>query len=123
DVGSERRPLAIEVSGYRFVGPDNGTFTLILAEQPQARIHQITNAGLFRYEVSATFHARDIFGPVAGQLARGLPLDEVGPAVNDPVLFSMPDVRALEPGEWEATVVHVDRFGNLTTNLTSAQLD
>src|SRR5262249_8574421 len=67
-VGSERRPLALEALGYRFVGPDNGIFTLVLADQPAARIHEITNAGLYRYEVSATFHARDIFGPVAGHL-------------------------------------------------------
>ena len=122
-VGSERRPLALEVAGYRFVGPDNGTFTLVLGDQTAAHIRQITNAGLYRYEVSATFHARDIFGPVAGHLARGLPLDEVGPEVADPVLFGVPALRALDAGEWEATVIHVDRFGNLTTNLTSAQLD
>jgi S-adenosylmethionine hydrolase len=38
-------------------------------------------------------------------------------------MFGVPAVRALDSREWEATVIHVDRFGNLTTNLTSAQLD
>ena len=61
-VGSDRRAVAVEAGGYRFVGPDNGIFTLILAEHADARVHQLTNAGLFRLEVSPTFHARDVFG-------------------------------------------------------------
>jgi S-adenosylmethionine hydrolase len=72
-VGSERRPLALEASGYMFVGPDNGIFTLVLAEAARVRIHEITNAALFGPERSRTFHARDIFGPVAGRLAGGTP--------------------------------------------------
>ncbi|MBI3932627.1 MAG: SAM-dependent chlorinase/fluorinase [Acidobacteria bacterium] len=122
-VGSDRRGLAIEAAGYRFVGPDNGIFTLVLAEHPEARVHAITNAGLFRHEVSSTFHARDIFGPVAGYLAKGLPLDDVGPAAADPVRFPLEPVRELRPGEWQASVIHVDRFGNLTTNVTRRELD
>lgn len=122
-VGSERRAVAIEAGGYRFVGPDNGLFTFVLSEHPRARVHAITNAGLFRYEVSNTFHARDIFGPVAGHLAQGAPLDLVGPALGDPVVFALEPVRQRGPGEWEASVLHVDRFGNLTTNLTRTQLE
>ena len=122
-VGSQRRSLALEAGGYRFVGPDNGIFTLVLAEQPQARIHEITNAGLFRYDVSSTFHARDVFGPVAGRLANGMPLDQVGPPVADAVVFQMEPVRQISPAEWEARVIHVDRFGNLTTNLVKGELD
>lgn len=122
-VGSKRRALALEAGGYRFVGPDNGIFTIVLAEHPEARVHEITNAGLFRYEVSTTFHARDIFGPVAGHLARGTPLDHVGPCVAEPITFPLEPVRQRGPGEWEAAVIHVDRFGNLTTNLSRGELD
>lgn len=122
-VGSERRGLAIEAGGYRFVGPDNGIFTYLLAEHKEVRIHQITNAGLYRHDVSPTFHARDIFGPVAGYLALGSPLEVVGPAVDDPMVFPLEPVRQLRPAEWEATVIHVDRFGNLTTNLQERELD
>src|SRR2546428_10641811 len=70
-VGSARRALALEAGGQRFVGPDNGIFTFVLAEQPSARIHEITNQGLFRARLPATFHARDAFGPPAGRPARG----------------------------------------------------
>jgi S-adenosyl-L-methionine hydrolase (adenosine-forming) len=122
-VGTERRGVAVAAGGYLFVGPDNGIFSLVLHEQPEARIRALTNAGLFRFEVSSTFHARDVFGPVAGHLARGVPFEEVGPVVTDPVLLSLDGVRPLGNGEWEAVVVHVDRFGNLTTNLRAAELD
>lgn len=121
-VGSDRRPLALEAGGYRFVGPDNGIFSLVLSEHAEARVHHITNAGLFRHEVSPTFHGRDVFGPVAGHLAGGMPIDQVGPAVGDPVrLPSEPVLRRTE-SEWEAQVVHIDRFGNLTTNMSAADL-
>ena len=121
-VGSARRGLGVEAGGYRFVGPDNGIFTFILAANPEARVHALMNAGLFRYEVSPTFHARDIFGPVAGHLARGLPLDHVGPAVEHPVLLQTETVRRVGD-EWETTVLHVDRFGNLTTHLRREELE
>jgi len=123
DVGSSRRALAMEARGWRFVAPDNGLLTLLLADDAAARLHEITNAGLYRHEVSATFHGRDVFGPVAGHLARGLPLEEVGPPVHDPVRLSLPPVRRHDGTEWESEVVHVDRFGNLTTNLTRRDLE
>jgi hypothetical protein len=122
-VGSPRRGLALEAGGQRFVGPDNGIFSFVLAEQPGARVHEITNAGLFRPEVSATFHARDVFGPVAGRLADGMDLDEVGPPISDPVRLPVARPRQVGPTEWEGAVLHVDRFGNLTTTFTRQDLD
>jgi S-adenosyl-L-methionine hydrolase (adenosine-forming) len=121
-VGSARRALAVEAGGYRFVGPDNGIFTLILAEHPAARVREIRNPRLIRKEVSATFHARDVFAPVAAHLAGGAALAEVGPAVRDPVVFPLEAVRRVSRSEWEAAVVDVDRFGNLTTNLSREDL-
>jgi S-adenosylmethionine hydrolase len=121
-VGSARRALALDAGGQRFVGPDNGIFTFVLAEQP-ARVHEITNEGLFRPHVSATFHARDIFGPVAGRLAAGMELEEVGPPLSDPVRLALERAREVGEGEWEASVLHVDRFGNLITNFTQEDLD
>jgi S-adenosyl-L-methionine hydrolase (adenosine-forming) len=121
-VGSARRALALEAHGQSFVGPDNGIFTFVLAEQPSARVHEITNQGLFRAHVSATFHARDIFGPVAGRLAAGMDLAEVGPPLADPVRLSLARPRAVREAEWEGEVLHVDRFGNLITNFTTEAL-
>lgn len=121
-VGSERRGLAIDAGGYRFVGPDNGIFSLVLEEHQGARLHQLTNPALFRHRVSPTFHGRDVFGPAAGHLAQGLPLSWVGPPIADPCRFSSPPVVSRGDGEWEARVVHVDRFGNLTTNCHEREL-
>jgi S-adenosylmethionine hydrolase len=122
-VGSERRALALEAGGYRFVGPDNGLFTLVLAEHADARVHEITNAGLFRHEVSPTFHGRDVFAPVAGRLAGGMALAEVGPKVADPVLFAVEGCHAVGKDAWESPVIHVDRFGNLVTAFSALDLE
>jgi S-adenosylmethionine hydrolase len=122
-VGSERRAVAVEADGYWFVGPDNGIFTLILAEHPKARVREIRNARLLAKDVSATFHARDVFAPVAAHLACGGAAAGLGPAVRDPVVFSLEAVRRLGRAEWEAAVVDVDGFGNLTTNLSRDDLE
>jgi S-adenosylmethionine hydrolase len=121
-VGTPRRGLGIEAGGYRFVGPDNGIFSPVLAERSPARIRALTNRGLHRHEVSETFHGRDVFGPVAGHLARGVPLEELGGEVSDPV--RLPERRVHRSGsEWEGEVVHADRFGNLVTNISRSDLE
>jgi S-adenosylmethionine hydrolase len=120
-VGSERRALALEADGYFFVGPDNGLFTLVLAEAGRVRVHAIEDPE-WRSLPAQTFHARDVFAPVAGRLAGGARLETVGPAVRDPVRLPLPPVRRAGPDEWVASVLHVDRFGNLTTTLTEGQL-
>jgi S-adenosyl-L-methionine hydrolase (adenosine-forming) len=122
-VGSDRRGLALRVGRHLFVGPDNGIFTLVLADAPRPpQIREITNARLCAPRRSSTFHARDVFGPVAGHLAGGTRLAAVGPTVRDPVLLPIEPVRRVSDHEWRATVLHVDRFGNLTTTLTEDDL-
>jgi S-adenosylmethionine hydrolase len=122
-VGTRRRALALAAGGYHFVGPDNGLFTLVLAEHADAVVHEITNAGLFRHAVSATFHGRDVLAPVAGRLAAGMPLSEVGAPIADPVVFPIEGPQAVGPGVWEGTVIHVDRFGNLVSAFSSLDVD
>jgi S-adenosylmethionine hydrolase len=121
-VGSLRRILAAEAGGYRFVAPDNGLLTAVLSRHADARIHVVTNAALFRHEVSGTFEGRDVMAPVAGRLAGGMPLGDVGPEADAPVLLDLARARELSAHQWEATVVNVDRFGNLTTSLTGGEL-
>jgi S-adenosylmethionine hydrolase len=123
-VGTSRRALAVEKDGRRFVAPDNGLLTHVLAGEGTTgtRVHAITNAGLFRYQVSPTFHGRDVFGPVAGHLARGMAIDEVGPVAADPILLPLPAMRARGEEEWEGEIIHADRFGNLTTSVLDTDL-
>jgi S-adenosylmethionine hydrolase len=120
-VGSDRRPIAVGAGRWLFVGPDNGIFTFVLDAHPSARVHLLANPVLYREPLSPVFHGRDLFGPAAGCLAAGLPLDEVGPLVADPVRLVQPPKAHTQEG-WEGAVVHVDRFGNLTSNLLEADL-
>jgi S-adenosyl-L-methionine hydrolase (adenosine-forming) len=120
-VGSPRRAVAVGAGRWLFVGPDNGLFTFVLEAHPGARVHLLANPLLFREPASPVFHGRDLFGPAAGRIARGLPLEEVGPVVADPVRLAPPPKARLAEG-WEGAVLHVDRFGNLTTNLLEADL-
>jgi S-adenosyl-L-methionine hydrolase (adenosine-forming) len=120
-VGSERRPIAVGAGRWLFVGPDNGVFTFVLQAHPQARVCLLANPMLYRTPLSAVFHGRDLFGPTAAHLARGLPLDEVGPPLADPVRLVLPAPVRTADG-WQGMVLHVDRFGNLLTNLTESEL-
>jgi hypothetical protein len=115
-VGSDRRPIAARAGQWLFVAPDNGLLTHVLDADPSARVHVIADAGLFRAPTSPVFHGRDLFGPVAARLACGLPLEQVGPAVADPVRLELPP-KTRTAGGWSGAVLHADRFGNLTTNI------
>jgi S-adenosylmethionine hydrolase len=120
-VGGERRGLAATAGGYLFVGPDNGVLSPAL-ERDDCRVRALTNAGLFRHVVSRTFHGRDVFAPVAGHLARGGALDEVGPVVVDAVCLPRAGAIVVAPDEWEGVVEAADRFGNLVTNVSEEDL-
>ncbi len=123
-VGSDRPLLAIHSDGYFFVGPDNGIFTPILNGTKPAAVHRITEADLFLPTVSATFHGRDIMAPVAAQLATGLPIGRVGPPVlPQDCLLSGPGPCAVIDDVLHGEITHVDRFGNLCTNISRRDLE
>jgi len=125
-VGSARRPIAGAVNGQFFVAPDNGILSWVLASA-EARlavsVHHITNTALFNPIVSNTFHGRDIFAPVAAHLAQGLSLKGVGPQILDYEKHALPRLRHLKDGVFVATVLRVDKFGNLITNIERRNLD
>ena len=117
-VGSERRPLVIETENYFFIGPDNGVFTAVLAGQGKKSVYKITDSAFLLPEVSATFHGRDVFAPVAAHLAKGIPPSRMGTAVSDYVLLDWPQPVAVKAGTAEGQILHIDRFGNLITNFS-----
>lgn len=121
-VGTGRRPLVVQGAGGCWVGPDNGIFTPVYLADPQARAYEISDASLFRQPLSATFHGRDIFAPAAAALAAGRDPASLGPLVSDPVRLDWPRPRC----DGEALVGQVlmaDRFGNLMTNLSRAEVE
>jgi S-adenosylmethionine hydrolase len=118
-VGSERRAVAIRCTdGQILVGPDNGL--LWPAGQCSGGIAEAVeiSASPFRLEpVSATFHGRDVFAPVAAHLAAGRSLSEVGQPLDPGSLIRLGLPRVLiEAGRVRATVLLVDRFGNVQLN-------
>ncbi len=125
-VGTRRRPLAAQLGGYYFVGPDNGLFTPIYEDAERngwpLEIVHLTNAKYFLAEVSRTFHGRDIFAPVGAALANGIALANLGPAITDPVRLAMPQPEKTLTG-WRAHITVVDIFGNLTTDLPASKLE
>jgi len=122
-VGGGRRILAAGARGHLFIAPDNGLLTLVLAGAEPRRIVSVANSRFFRQPMSATFHGRDIFAPVAAHLTLGVGLDTLGPAVADPVRLENTAARRTGDGAIEGQVIHADRFGNLVTNIAEGDLD
>jgi S-adenosylmethionine hydrolase len=108
-VGGARAALVVEADGKRYVGPDNGLFELVLRRARAARCFAITWRPA---ALSATFHGRDLFAPVAARLASGEP--PPGPEAAPARHPDWPDDLA--------EIVYVDHFGNAMTGLRAAGL-
>jgi S-adenosyl-L-methionine hydrolase (adenosine-forming) len=119
-VGTRRRALAVRSRGQCFVGPDNGILEWALAG-PEIVVHELAEARWFRQPVSRTFHGRDVFAPVAAHLARGVPIESLGPRVTDAVRLELAPAR-VRGADLEGTIAYVDRFGNALTNLLTHTL-
>ena len=138
-VGTARRPLAVSGPNAAFVCPDNGLLSYVLEREggspPDRPPLEVGEAGLppgwvayhlkndryWRRPVSATFHGRDIFASVAAYLSVGEPAAKMGPAAVRVQAFRVPRPLAAN-GRIDGAVVHVDRFGNLVTNIGAALL-
>jgi S-adenosyl-L-methionine hydrolase (adenosine-forming) len=118
-VGTERGIIAAQADGHRFIAPDNGLLTPVLAGNASATIHRVINEKLFRHPVSRTFHGRDIIAPIAAHLSAGLSLEDVGPAVASGDIHDrgIANARRIASDRIEGRIVSVDRFGNLMTNI------
>jgi S-adenosyl-L-methionine hydrolase (adenosine-forming) len=121
-VGSARRPIIVMTDNYNFIGPDNGIFSYIYHEETVNRVIHITAEHYFRAPVSATFHARDIFAPIVGWLTKGVEPTKMGDEIDDYVRFTVPMPQEINPALIKGHVLHVDRFGNLVTNITRKEL-
>ena len=120
-VGTPRRPLALSVGGRRFIGPDNGLFSMFLAENEADWMYAINPDMLDVAVVSNTFHGRDIFAPAAAWLTMGLNPALLGAPVLDPVRLPLPETLWLEATPQTGLIVHIDRFGNCITNIRRRQ--
>lgn len=115
-VGSNRRMIAVEADGHAFVGPDNGLFWLVLQKAKGARVVRLTEKRFFMPSVSRTFQGRDVFAPVAAHLSLGEELEPMGRPITDPtpLFVPMPNVKG---DVLHGQIIHMDRFGNLISNI------
>ena len=118
-VGSSRRPILATSDRHNFVAPDNGVLSLMYAREERVNVRHITSDHYFLQPLSNTFHARDIFAPVAGWLAKGVDPEKFGEPITDFVRFNAPKPKALDAHTLRGVVLKVDRFGNLVTNFTA----
>jgi len=119
-VGSSRRLLAARTrDGSWLLAPDNGLLTPLLAKAESIR--SVERDELFLSSPGQTFHGRDRFAPVAAALLRGEPGDRLGPEIGDPVRLAIAPPRR-EPDLLTGRIAHVDRYGNLVTDIPWAWL-
>jgi S-adenosylmethionine hydrolase len=120
-VGSGRRILAARTASAWLVLPDNGLLTHLLHQSAVAAIHCVERSDLFLAGPGQTFHGRDRFAPVAAWLLRGNSPEDLGPEIKDPVRLPLEPPRR-ENGQLRGQVVHIDRYGNLITDIPAAWL-
>src|ERR1700722_11914249 len=121
-VGTARRPILASSDGHHFVAPDNGVLSMVYAREERIHVRHITSEHYFRQPVSNTFHGRDIFAPVAAYLAKQVDSHKFGDEIEDYVKFAAPRPRAAGENRIRGVVLKVDRFGNLVTNVTAADV-
>ncbi len=125
-VGSARRPILIKLGEHFFIGPDNGIFSYVCesneSQGVKAELFHLTNAEYFRHPVSATFHGRDVFAPVASALSTGVKPAQLGASISNIVRLSPLRPTTSRDGRLLARIIHIDRFGNCVTNITQNDL-
>jgi len=121
-VGTTRRPIMASSDEYHFVAPDNGVLSMVYAKEERVHVRHITSDHYFRQPVSNTFHGRDIFAPVAAYLAKQVDSHKFGDEIEDYVKFAAPKPKPVAENRIRAVVLKIDRFGNLVTNITPADV-
>ncbi len=119
-VGSQRRPILAAVGEHYFVAPDNGVLSLVYAQAESVLVREITSSHYFRQPVSSTFHGRDVFAPVAANLAKGVDPAKFGDEITDYVRFAAPKPKTAPDGSLRGIVLKIDRYGNLITNIRAS---
>jgi hypothetical protein len=111
-VGTDRRILMTQLNGQTVVCPDNGLMTWPLRRLGSGKIWHLTWRP--KTPPSNTFHGRDIMAPAAGMIAAGVPLEDLGAPIDDPILLEVAPAKAGTP---VGQIIHIDQFGNATTNV------
>ncbi len=127
-VGTARDIVAVSAAGHVFVAPDNGLLAPLVTRCREAEVVRLRPPGLARLGIaraSATFHGRDIFAPVAAELAAGrCRVQDLGePGTPDSLAPAWVDEPTVESGSVSGVVITIDHFGNLITNIDAALIE
>ncbi len=120
-VGGSRKPILLVTTNYFFIGPDNGLFTFALKREKVKKAVALTNPKYFLSQMSATFHGRDLFAPVAAYLSLGIKPEAFGPKLDSWVELDFEKSKIRE-GRLIGEILHIDAFGNLISNIDEKQL-
>ncbi|MFQ5634827.1 MAG: S-adenosyl-l-methionine hydroxide adenosyltransferase family protein [Gammaproteobacteria bacterium] len=119
-VGTERNIIAVEFDRHVFLAPDNGLLTLVIRSATNYKAWRLSDDWYRNQgwpQPSSTFHGRDIFAPLAAGVATGAILPaEIGPSTRD-LVPSLLEEPLVADGEIQGSVVTIDHFGNLITNI------
>ena len=115
-VGTGRHILGLSAGGYYFLAPDNEILKYIFHQYDPEIVFQLNDQRYFLRPVSNTFHGRDIFAPLAAHLSNGVPLAKMGTIVNNYHRGTIPQC-SINTNQITGTVIYIDRFGNLITNI------
>jgi S-adenosyl-L-methionine hydrolase (adenosine-forming) len=115
-VGTDRRLIIAQIRGQFLVCPDNGLITWAWRLHGGGSVREITwRPSRF----STTFHGRDVMAPIAARVARADSLNEFSRPIDAPILL---DLSPADPNETHGRIIHIDHFGNATTNIRQAAL-
>src|SRR3989304_1243375 len=122
-VGGPRRAVLAPCDGPPVGRPGNGPLGPIGEGGGPSSVRAITAERYFLQPVSATFHGRDIFAPVAGHLSLGAEPDRFGHPIDDYVRLTLPRPSQSGASSIKGEVLHVDRFGHLVSNIAREDLE
>ena len=121
-VGTSRRPILVTTDRHILLAPDNGVLSLVYDKTERLSVRHITAEHYFLQPISNTFHGRDIFAAVAGWLSKGVEVAKFGEEITDFVRFAAPKPKAVSATQLRGVVLKSDKFGNLVTNFTVAEV-
>jgi len=122
-VGGPRRPILAACDGHLFIGPDNGLLAPLAEQAGPLNVRGITADRYFLRPVSATFHGRDVFAPVAAHLSLGAEPAGFGEPIDNYVRLALPRPSPCGASSIRGEILYIDRFGNLVTNIARADLE
>ncbi len=120
-VGTPRKGIVVTTNSQILVGPDNGLLLPTARTLGSFTVYEITNPKYMISPISSTFHARDIFTPVAAHIVEGVSFKEIGSKIDDFVDLDFGQPVCNDEGI-VGTILYIDSFGNIITNIKESQI-